>query len=180
MGSQFVAVYIADPAVIQSKLRGDDPETTATLFAREPKLDEALRPAFDVIAKGLLCFMDKQREHPEGHVYLRAVEHILDAHKSSSGSLEFYPDQGEHPLWSLTYDRCDAEWLTFPQSERGIPTLAWSSPRRCRSLASALRSALATGEFQQWFNTNYTLKEAIELLDQGASTGFGASVLFQG
>ncbi|MFO0563307.1 MAG: hypothetical protein U0269_35115 [Polyangiales bacterium] len=180
MGSQFVTLYIADPAVIQAKLRGDDPDIASALYASDPKLAPALRPAFEVIGKGLLCFMDKQREHPEGHVYLRAVEHILDAHKKRSGSLEFYPDEGEYPLWSLTYDRCEAEWLTVPQSESGIPTLAWRSPQTCRSLASSMRRALSTGEFNQRFSPDYTLTAAIELLDEGASTNFGVFAMFQG
>lgn len=180
MGSQFVTLYIADPAVIQAKLRGDEPEIASAVFAADPKPDEALRPAFEVIGKGLLCFMDKLRDHPEGHLYLRAAEHIIDSNKRKSGSLEFYPDEGEHPLWSLTYDRCEAEWLTVPQSESGIPTLAWRSAQTCRSLASSMRRALSTGEFNARFSPDSTLNAAIELLDEGASTNFGAFVMFQG
>ena len=180
MGSQFISVFIADPSVIQGKLRGDDPDLAAAMFAREPKPDEALRPAFELMSKGMLVFLDKPREHPDAALYLRAVEHVLIAHEKRSGSLEFYPDEGEYPLWSLTFDRCEASWLDVPKSESGIPTLAWRSPQSCRSLASSMRRALSTGEFNERYSPERTQKEAIELLDEGSATDFGAFVMFQG
>jgi hypothetical protein len=62
MGGQFATLYIADPAVFEAKLRGDDPDIASALNASDPKLAPALRPAFDVNGNGLLCFTDKQRE----------------------------------------------------------------------------------------------------------------------
>ncbi|MEZ4301848.1 MAG: hypothetical protein R3B70_43340 [Polyangiaceae bacterium] len=124
-------------------------------------------------------FLPKGREHPEGILYCRAFERLLATLGRRSWWLEFYPDEGEYPLWELAFGRCEASWLDLPHSESGIAVTAWKSPATCRSLWSAADRAVAS----ESYNPRYSLRRRSRrrrALPEGAVSGHGIFAIFQG
>lgn len=180
MGSQFLSLHLVDPALVQARLRGDVPDLADAIYRAERPPKEELRPAFEVMGRGTFVFLPKGRAHPEGLLYCRAVEHLLETLGRRRWGLEFYPDEGEYPLWQLAFGRCDASWLDLPQSDSGIGVTAWKSPDTCRSLASSVGRALGEGSYNPRYSPEATLREAQAALQEGASSGHGLFAIFQG
>jgi hypothetical protein len=180
MGSQYIDLHLVDPALVQARLRGDIPDLVDTLYrAAEPPHD-ALRPAFAVMARGTFVFLRKGARHPEGAEYGRAVEYLLQTLGQKKWCLEYYPDEGEYPLWELSFGKCDANWLDVPGSDSGIPALAWRSPETCSSLAYSISRNLADRSFNPRYSPERTLQEAQLALQEGSSSGLGIFTVFQG
>lgn len=180
MGSQFVSVHLVDPALIQARLRGDDPNLVEAIYRHDKPPNEELRPAFEVMARGTFVFLPKGQTHPDGAMYCRAVEHLLVTLGRKTWSLEFYPDESEYALWQLAFGRCDATWLDLPQSESGIAVIAWKNPDTCRSLGHTLRRDRETKSLNPRYSPEATVDEAVQALAEGASSGHGVFVIFQG
>lgn len=180
MGSQFLDLLLVDPALLQARLRGDIPELADAVYRAADAPDERLRAAFEVMARGTFVFLPKGAEHPEGAMYGRAVEHLLSTLARRKWCLEYYPDEGEYPLWELSYRRCDGEWLDLPASESGIPAIAWRSPETCRSLSRSIVHALSSRSFNERYSPEATLRDAKDALEEGSSSGHGLFTIFQG
>jgi hypothetical protein len=180
MGSQFLDLHLVEPALVQARLRGDFPDLAATVYASAAPPDPALRPAFEVMAKGTFVFLPKGVEHPDGLLYCRAVEHLLATLGRRKWCLEYYPDEGDHALWELGYGRCEAEWLDLPEPDTGIAITRWRSPERCRALSHSIGRALADGSFNPRYSPEATLREAAAALGEGSSSGHGLFAIFQG
>lgn len=180
MGSQFLDLHLVDPALIQARLRGDIPDLADAIYRAESAPDKALRPAFEVMARGTFVFLPKGRELPDGLIYCRAVEHLLSTLGRRAWSLEYYPDESEYPLWSLGFQRCEADWLDLPKSESGIAAIAWRSPKTCRSLMFSIEATLGDKSFNPRYSPEATLREAAAALGEGASSGHGLFSIFQG
>lgn len=180
MGSKFLDLHLVDPALVQARLRGDLPDLEGTIYRGDGAPDPALRPAFEVMARGTFVFLPKGREHPDGHVYCRAVEHLLTTLGRKKWCLEYAPDESEYPLWHLGYGKCDAEWLDVPDSESGIGIIRYRSPDTCRSLRGYVERALETGEYNPRYSPEATLREAAAALSEGASSRHGLFAIYQG
>lgn len=180
MGSQFVSLHLADPALIQARLRGDFPDVAVSIYQGSDPPSEELRPAFEVMGRGTFVFLPKGATHPAGLLYCRAVEHLLRTLGRRTWSVELYPDEGEHALWELSFGRCEASWLDLPQSDTGIAVTAWKSPATCRSLAGSIRHALGAGSFNPRYSPEETLRECAAALDEGSSSGYGLFTIYQG
>src|SRR5262245_34397132 len=103
MGSQFLSLHLVDPALVQARLRGDLPDLVDAIYRGEKPPDERLLPAFEVMARGTFVFLAKGEARPDGLLYCRAVEHLLETLGRRRWGLEFYPDEGEYPLWGLAF-----------------------------------------------------------------------------
>ncbi|MFO0589221.1 MAG: hypothetical protein U0441_16915 [Polyangiaceae bacterium] len=180
MGSQYLDLHLVDPALVQARLRGDLPDLVASLYGGEGAPDPALRPAFELMARGTFVFLPKGREHPEGHLHARAVEHLLTTLGKKKWCLEYYPDESEYPLWELGYGKCDAEWLDVPNPEHGIPLVRWRSPDTCRSLRGAIERSLERGDYNARYSPEASLREAVAALSEGASSRHGLFAVYQG
>ena len=180
MGSQFLDLHLVDPQLVRARLRGDFPDLADTLYKASGAPHPSLRPAFEIMARGTFVFLPKGAEHPEGHLYGRAVEHLLLTLGRRAACLEYYPDESEYALWELGFGKCDAEWLDLPRSESGIPAIAWRSPETCRALSRAIGGALEERSFNARFSPEASLREAAAALDEGSSSGYGVFSIFQG
>ncbi len=180
MGSQFLSLHLVDPALVQARLRGDLPELVKTIYASENPPSDELRPAFELMARGTFVFLPKGETHPDGLMYCRALEYLFTTLGRRTWSLEFYPDEGEYPLWQLAFGPCEASWLDLPQSDTGIGVTAWKSPGTCRSLSYSMKRALDERSFNPQYSPEATLEEAIEALAEGSSSGHGLFAIFQG
>ncbi len=180
MGSQYLSLHLVDPALVQARLRGDFPDIVATIYGGEKPPSEELRPAFERMGRGTFVFLPKGAVHPEGILYCRAVEHLLETLGRRRWSLEFYPDEGEEALWGLAFGRCEASWLDLPHSDSGIAVTAWKSPATCRSIAGSIRHALATRSYNPRYSPEATLEEAAQAVAEGSSSDHGLFAIFQG
>jgi len=180
MGSQFMSLHLVDPAVIQARLRGDFADLVETLYRQEKPPDEALRPAFEVMARGTFVFLPKGESHPDGLMYCRAVEYLLTTLGRRQWSIEFYPDESEYTMWELAFGRCEASWLDLPHSEHGIGITAWKSPRTCGAFTGSIRGALQDQSFNPRYSPRASLEECLAALEEGYSTDYGLFVIFQG
>ena len=180
MGSQFLDLYLVDPELPRARLRGDFPDLADTIYAASAPPDPALRPAFEVMARGTFVFLPKGATHPDGLFYNRAFEHLLAKLGRRRACLEYYPDEGEYPLWELGYGKCEADWLDLPRADSGIPTIGWRSPATCRALSYSIGRALAEGSFNPRYSPEATLREAVAALDEGSSSEYGLFAIFQG
>ena len=180
MGSQFLDLHLVDPTLLQARLRGDIPDLASVLYSAAEPPEEILRPAFAIMARGTFVFLPKGKSHPEGALYGRAVEYLLRTLGQKRWCLEYYPDEGEYPLWELSFGRCDASWLDVPASDSGIPALAWRSPDTCRGLAYSISRTLADRSFNSRYSPERTLIEAEQALREGSSSGHGIFTIFQG
>lgn len=179
MGSHFFDLHLANPEAIATRVRGDDPNLVQTLRQRPEPPDERLIPAFEVMAKGLLCFLPKGADHPEGIVYCRAVEYLLNAYGERRWGIEFYPDEDEWAIWTLVFDRCEAEWLTLPFADSEVATIRWRSARTCQSASWSLQTRLREQSFNPRYISAASLEEMIAALDEGSRTGYGLFVIYQ-
>lgn len=180
MGSQFLDLHLADPRLLQARLRGDFPDLAETIYRAQDAPDPSLRPAFEVMARGTFVFLPKGAEHPDGIVYCRAFEHLLATLGRRKWCLEYYPDESEYSLWQLGFGKCEAAWLDLPKSESGIATIGWRSPAECRALSYAIGRSLGEGSFNARFSPEATLREAVTALDEGSSSEYGLFAIFQG
>lgn len=180
MGSQFLSLHLADPTLIQARLRGDFPDIAETIYRAEKPPDNELRPAFEVMGRGTFVFLPKGRLHPDAFMYCRAVEHLLRTLGRKEWCLEYAPDEGEYAMWELSFGKCEATWLDLPRTDSGIADTAWRSPATCRSLAYSIGRILAEKSFNPRMSPEETLKEAAEALKEGASSGHGLFAIFQG
>lgn len=179
MGSKFFSVHIADPSDIQPLLRGERADLAAHVYSQpEPPL-EALRPAFEVIERGLLCFVCGVGSHPEGHLYTRAVEHLLDRIGVARWGVEFYPDESVWAIWSLVFDPCEATWLNLPTPNTGLLTLVYRDARSCASYARSVRQLIQSGDYETRYISEGDLRTTLEALEEAADSGFGAFVMYQ-
>lgn len=180
MGSQFLDLHLADPALLLARVRGDFPDLAGATYAASPGLDPRLRPAFEVMARGTLVFLPKGEEHPDGLVYCRAFEHLLATLGEARWCLEYYPDESEYPLWELGYAKCEAPWVSLPHDPSGIGVIAWRSPATCRSLRHTIERTLEDGSYQPRYSPEATLREAATALGRGADSGYGLFTIYQG
>jgi hypothetical protein len=180
MGSQFLDLHLVDPTLLQARLRGDMPDLVDVLYRAAEPPEQILRPAFEIMARGTFVFLPKGENHPDGAMYGRAVEYLLKTLGQKRWCLEYYPDEGEYPLWALSFGRCDAVWLDVPASDSGIPALAWRSPDTCRSLALSISATLADRSFNSRYSPESTLTEAEQALREGSLSGYGIFTIFQG
>ncbi|HRI64063.1 MAG TPA: hypothetical protein PK156_07485 [Polyangium sp.] len=180
MGSQYMSLHIADPALIQARLRGDFADLVESLYRGDKPPADELRPAFEIMARGTFVFLPKGKTHPEGIIYCRAVEHLLRTLGRRTLGIEFYPDEGEDPFWELAFGRCEAPWLDLPHCESGIAVTAWRSPNTCGSMAWSIRRALETQSFNPRYSPKTSLEEALPALEEGHSSRHGLFSIFQG
>lgn len=177
MGSKFFDLHLADPRRVQTVLQGGAPELVESWRTREGT--ERLWPAFDTMARGTFVFLPRMATHDEGAMYGRAVEHALGELGTRRWGVEFYPDESEWAVYSLVFSRCEAEWLTLPESPHGVPLVRYRSPSTCSSTALTLRLQLERGENDPRFISQAELQVAIEALEAGASSGYGLFSIYQ-
>ncbi|MCB9759787.1 MAG: hypothetical protein H6739_08080 [Alphaproteobacteria bacterium] len=177
MGSKFLDLLLLDPLALRAWVQGDDPTAFDALLADLP--DEALRPAFELMARGTFIFLPKGREHPLGGPACRAVEHLMRRLDHTRCCLEFYPDEGEYALWSLAFGRCEAPWLTVPDTTYGVGEVRWRSPETCRMLSSSMSSAARNETFNPRYVNAATLQEGADFLWQGWTTKHGVFAVYQ-
>ncbi|MBK8259676.1 MAG: hypothetical protein IPK82_44340 [Polyangiaceae bacterium] len=178
MGSQFMSLHLVDPKLVQARLRGDFPDLARTVYEGQAPPPKELQPAFELMARGMFCFLKKGETHPDGMMYCRAVEHLFKTLGRRHWQLEFYPDEGQYPLWELAFGRCEATWLDLPHSNSGIAVTAWKSPETCRSFAYSIERSLKAESFNPRLSPETTLREAVEALREGSD--FGLFAIFQG
>lgn len=178
MGSQFMSLHLVEPALVQARLRGDFADLVEQLYNAEKPPRNELRPAFEVMARGTFVFLPKGQTHPEGLMYCRAVEHLLRTLGTRHWEVEFYPDEGESPLWDLAFGRCEAQWLDVPQCDSGIAVISWKSPDTCRSFVGQIRHQRQ--EYNPRYSPAVTLDACQEALEAGHSSGHGLFAIFQG
>lgn len=180
MGSQFMSLHVADPEILKARLRGDFPDLVETFYKHPKPPDAQLRPAFELMARGTFVFLPKRRELPEGWIYSRAFEYLLDTLGRRRWSIEFYPDESEDAMWSLSFGRCEAAWLDLPATETGIGATAWRSPDMCRSLRGSLQHALQSQSYNPRYSPKYSIEECLQALDEAISSRYGLFTIFQG
>ena len=180
MGSQYMSLHLADPELLKSRLRGDFPDLVETLYKSAKPPAEQLRPAFELMARGTFVFLPKGREHPDGYVYCRAFEYLLETVGRRVWNIEFYPDESEDALWSLAYGRCEASWLDLPATETGIAATAYRSRDTCRSLLGSIDHALRSNSFNPRYSPKSSLEECKQALDEAFTSRLGLFTIFQG
>jgi len=180
MGSQYMSLHVADPEILKARLRGDFPDLVETLYQSEKPPANELRPAFELMARGTFVFLPKGREHPDGILYCRAFEYLLQTLGKRAWSIEFYPDESEYAMWSLAFGRCEASWLDLPATESGIAATAWKSRETCRSLLGDIEHSLASNSFNPRYSPKESLEECKEALNEAFVSRFGIFTIFQG
>lgn len=175
-----MSLHLVDPALVQARLRGDFVDLVDTLYRADKPPDQELRPAFEVMARATFVFLPKRQMHPEGLMYCRAVEYLLRTLGNQRWEVEFYPDEGESPLWELAFGRCEASWLDLPQSESGIGIISWKSPDTCRSYAWEIQDGRRQNTYNPRYSPSVTLEECLAALEAGHRSGHGLFVIFQG
>jgi len=179
MGSQFIDIYVADPAEAHAAVRGDRPELFAAMFAGDEPPPEELRPAFAVMEAGTFCFLAKGRSRPDGLLYCRAFEHILRAIGGRRWGIECYVGDSAYFLSDLAFGRCEADWLTLPRSGTGVADSSWRAPRTSFSMANQAARLLASGDYERRFVSPETLREIQAACAEGYRNEFGVFTIYQ-
>lgn len=180
MGSQYMSLHVADPKILEARLRGDFPDLVDTLYQSVKPPANELRPAFELMARGTFVFLPKGREHSDGLLYCRAFEYLLQMLGKRVWNIEFYPDESEYAMWSLAFGRCEAQWLDLPTTESGIAVTAWKSRETCRTMFGEIAHALESNSFNPRYSPKESLVECKEALDEGFSSRLGLFTIFQG
>ena len=179
MGSQFIDIYVADPAEAHAAVRGERPALFAKIFAGEDPPSAEQRRAFEVMEQSTFCFLAKGRTRADGIHYCRAFERILKAIDGKRWGIECYPDESAYMLWDLAFGDCEAEWLTLPHSDSGVAVIAWRSPRAAYSIGARAKGMHDSGEYERRYVSPETLLEIHEACMQGYRSEFGIFTIYQ-
>ncbi|MCB9744171.1 MAG: hypothetical protein H6740_16355 [Alphaproteobacteria bacterium] len=177
MGSKFMDLFVLDPLALRAQVQGED-EAALLRQLDEPEAS-ALAPAFTLMGEGLFCFLAKGRERADGLMYCRAVERLMQAMAHDRWCVEFYPDEGLYPLWSLAFRACEAPWLALPETPYGVGDVRWRSPDTCLMLSRSVGGLLHGGDYDRDFISEADLRVTLEALDAGWRSKHGVFAIYQ-